>query len=201
MCSIHALRSVQASCLKWSEAHTCETNAKWKHRCVKVFPSAAIERSIKSQNNRLCLKSPRSKFAKYPEYCVSSHYDFQFTHTWHFIVWGFLRIAASGIRQCHSLPICFLTSDLTNQKLWLCGSCLSSASDQYHYPSQDEWKNSWGLCYLSNTLKIWNHWAQNQIWFSVLQSYLLPFSRLRILFQGLTYINRNTAHGIRRFKP
>ena len=116
MCGIHALRSVQTSCLKWSEAHTCETNAKWKHRCVKVFPSAAIERSIKSQNNRLCLKSPRSKFAKYPEYCVWSHYDFQFTHTWHFIVWGFLRIAASGIRQWHSLRICFLASDLTNSQ-------------------------------------------------------------------------------------
>ena len=134
MCGIHALRSVQTSCLKWSEAHTCETNAKWKHRCVKVFPSAAIERSIKSQNNRLCLKSPRSKFAKYPEYCVWSHYDFQFTHTWHFIVWGFLRIAASGIRQWHSLRICFLASDLTNsqsetrsKEIWLWDelACLS----------------------------------------------------------------------------
>ena len=47
---------------------------------------------------------------------------------------GILRIAASGIRQCHSLPICFLASDLTNsqsetrsKELWLWDelACLS----------------------------------------------------------------------------
>ena len=49
--------------------------------------------------------------------------------------------------------------------------------------SQDEWKKQLGSAYvIFHTLKIWNHWAQNQIWFSFLQSYLLPFSRLRILF-------------------